>query len=175
MFETFKFILFSAIFVTPSVTSSTTKYLSIAENSYKFDSLKTTTLGTTSTQSQFNVLPEKKISEKILEYSEKHGIDAMLALNIACAESCTHDKNGNIIFNPNAKNPNSTASGIFQFLQGTWNSMCEGDVFDENDNIECAVKILATSTGIKHWEASRMHGFGNGWSNKPYENFKILN
>ena len=116
----------------------------------------------------------RSISEKIIEYAKEYGADESLALNVACAESCAKDDEG-IYFNPNAKNPNSTASGVFQFIRGTWNEMCEGDVFNENDNIRCGVKILSQKNGIRHWEASRNEGFGGGWENKPYEKFNVIN
>jgi len=39
--------------------------------------------------------------------------------------------------NPLAQNPNSTAKGLFQFLDSTWANNCEGDVFNANDNTVC--------------------------------------
>lgn len=117
---------------------------------------------------------ERTISEKIIERARYYNTDPLLALNVACAESCAKDDEG-IYFNPQAKNPNSSASGIFQFIRGTWNLMCEGDVFNENDNIRCGVKILSQKNGIRHWEASRNEGFGGGWESKPYEKFNVIN
>ena len=118
---------------------------------------------------------EETISEKIRRYSEFYNSDPLLALNVACAESCTRNSDNEVVFNRNAKNPNSTASGVFQFIRGTWESMCEGDVFNEDDNIKCGTKILSKEYGIRHWEASRKEGFGNGWENKPYERFEVRN
>lgn len=120
-------------------------------------------------------LKREKVSEKIRRYSNYYGADPLLALNVACAESCAKNKGNIVVFNPNAKNPNSTASGIFQFIEGTWEAMCEGDVFNEDDNVRCGTKVLAKENGIKHWEASRKEGFGNGWENKPYEKFEVIN
>lgn len=61
-------------------------------------------------------------------------------------------------FNPLAKNPNSTASGLFQILKGTWAAhKCEGEVFDAEDNIACARKIYDRN-GTRDWLASK-----NGW------------
>ena len=117
----------------------------------------------------------RSISEKIIEYAKEYGADESLALNVACAESCARNKEGIIFFNPKAKNPNSTASGIFQFIKGTWESMCEGDVFNENDNIRCGVKLLAAKSGIRHWEVSKKDGFGGGWENRPYKKFNVIN
>jgi len=60
---------------------------------------------------------------------------------------------------PKAKNPNSSASGVFQILKGTWAAYgCTGDVFNEDDNIACARKIYDES-GTTPWNASR-----GGWA-----------
>jgi hypothetical protein len=57
--------------------------------------------------------------------------------------------------NPLAKNPHSTAKGLFQILDGTWkNFECEGNVFNSEDNYRCGYKI-ATQSGLHHWNASR--------------------
>lgn len=60
---------------------------------------------------------------------------------------------------PNAKNPNSSAKGIFQVIDGTWKQFnCEGDVFNPYDSTNCAKKIydyygsFGTSGG---WLASK--------------------
>ena len=174
MLETIKYILFSAIAIIPVISSSTTTYTYIAKNTQNT---------TTSTVQMIEIprvfedisLTERKISEKIFIYPKEYNVDVLLALNVACAESCTRTKEGDIFFNPRAKNPNSTASGVFQFVKGTWDSMSEGDIFNEDDNIKCGVKVLSQKNGIKHWEASRNDGFGNGWENKPYEKFNVLN
>jgi len=56
---------------------------------------------------------------------------------------------------PRAKNPNSTAKGVFQILDMTWKwTKCEGDPYDEDDNIACARKIYDDS-GLRPWEESR--------------------
>ena len=54
------------------------------------------------------------------------------ALNIAWCESN---------FDPFAKNNSSTASGLFQFLDSTWEENCEGDKFNYRDSIKCFVKL----------------------------------
>jgi hypothetical protein len=60
-------------------------------------------------------------------------------------------------FNPNAKSNTSTASGISQFINKTWNNYCEGDVFNAEDNLNCFFKLYP-----KHkswWECSRLLGY----------------
>ncbi len=72
--------------------------------------------------------------------------DAPIMLKIARAESG---------FKPWEKNPNSSASGLFQILTGTWKLHgCEGDVFNAEDNIACARKIYDDS-GTKPWNESK--------------------
>ena len=53
---------------------------------------------------------------------------------------------------PKAANPNSTAKGIYQFLDGTWESECEGDVFSAIHNSQCAIRMLSEG-GESNWLA----------------------
>ena len=53
-----------------------------------------------------------------------------------------------------AKNPYSTASGLFQFISSTWNNWGEGDVFDPYDNIRAGVNLF-NAEGTKPWNASK--------------------
>ena len=81
--------------------------------------------------------------------------DCDRAIEVARAESG---------FNPNAKNPGSTATGIFQIIRGTWNLYkCEGERTNSLDNIKCAKKIYDRNHGKFNtsggWEASfHIHG-----------------
>lgn len=98
-------------------------------------------------------LPVPTIEEKIERTAEKYGVEAKLAKAVARAESN---------FNPTAKNPASSASGVYQFLDGTFSRFCiktyqltEG-LADKNDpdiQIECAVRMIAEG-GITHWQPS---------------------
>lgn len=65
---------------------------------------------------------------------------------------------------PYAKNPNSTAKGIYQFIDGTWRSYCLklGNVYDFKANIDCFYKVLEVDgypRGLSHWTASK-HKWG---------------
>jgi len=54
--------------------------------------------------------------------------------------------------NPRAKNPKSSASGLFQIIAGTWYSNdCVGDKWNFEDNIRCAYKIQECR-GFQPWE-----------------------
>jgi hypothetical protein len=57
-------------------------------------------------------------------------------------------------FNEKAKNPKSSASGVFQIIKSTWRLYgCKGDVFKFKDNIDCGWRIYMTS-GFRPWLAS---------------------
>lgn len=79
------------------------------------------------------------------------------AIRIARAESN---------FRPLVKNPSSTATGIFQFINSTWHRYCAGkNVYDYKDNIDCFYKLYAEQTeryskkglvyDFNDWDASR--------------------
>jgi SLT domain-containing protein len=59
-------------------------------------------------------------------------------------------------FDQYAKNPNSTAKGIFQFIDGTWRANClkDGNVYNFVDNINCAWKVYQKQ-GDRPWNASK--------------------
>jgi hypothetical protein len=72
--------------------------------------------------------------------------DIRKAIRIAKAESN---------FNQYAKNPNSTAKGIFQFIDGTWRANClkDGNVYDFKANIDCFWKVYKVQ-GAQPWMSS---------------------
>lgn len=72
--------------------------------------------------------------------------DAPIMVQVARAESQ---------FVATAKNPNSTATGVFQILTGTWrDAKCQGDIKNATDNIACA-RILYDESGTTPWLASK--------------------
>lgn len=85
----------------------------------------------------------KTLEKFIADYAIEKEVDPDLILRIAKCESG---------LNPKAKNPNSTASGVFQFINSTWNHYCKGDVFNAKDNVTCAVDLIADG-GLSHWRA----------------------
>jgi len=57
-------------------------------------------------------------------------------------------------FRSDAKNPSSTASGLFQIIYSTWNSNnCQGNAINVEDNIKCAYKIYS-KRGFQPWASS---------------------
>lgn len=83
-----------------------------------------------------------QIRTLVVQEARKRGISDFLALELAHVESR---------FEPDAKNPSSSATGIYQFLLGTWNANCSGDRKNPEDNIICAMEILKEPTNIRHW------------------------
>lgn len=57
-------------------------------------------------------------------------------------------------FNPNARNPRSTAWGLYQFLRGTWNGVCpeyrHGSAAVDQQ-VECARRLWNGGRGRSHW------------------------
>jgi hypothetical protein len=94
------------------------------------------------------------IQDYITYRAMAHNVSPVLALEIVRAESG---------FAINAKNASSTASGLGQFINGTFKGFCinEYELTDsmlEKNNpyiqIECLVMMLAAG-GDSHWDASR--------------------
>ncbi len=105
---------------------------------------------------QFGVVPPvvMSVEEEIQLVAQENGADPDLAVRIARAESD---------FDPLAKNPHSTASGVFQFLDSTFHTYCiqkyklTDTIEEKNDRhiqIECATRMLAAG-GASHWNESK--------------------
>jgi hypothetical protein len=62
-------------------------------------------------------------------------------------------------FQPMVKNRKSTATGIYQFIHGTFHAYCKGkNVYNFIDNIDCFYKVLEVDgfpKGLSHWNASK--------------------
>ena len=57
-------------------------------------------------------------------------------------------------FQPNARNPRSTAWGLYQFLRGTWNSVCpeyQHGSATVAQQVECARRLWDNGRGRSHW------------------------
>jgi hypothetical protein len=108
------------------------------------------------------------ISDKIRVTATYYGVDVDTALNIACAESQ---------FVETAKNPHSTASGVYQWLDSSWElygrmywGSLEGrDKLNGDDSIELAIRTMR-DYGTSDWNASKYEGVGGGWSKNPIAN-----
>ncbi len=69
---------------------------------------------------------------EIYIYNEaiKHNVNPDYAIRIAKSESHPY-------LDPYAKNPKSTAKGIYQFINATWKENCKGDVYNWKNNVDC--------------------------------------
>jgi len=78
------------------------------------------------------------IESKIVRLAKESDVLPETALRIARCESN---------LDPLAENDKSSASGIYQFLDGTFESYCEGDVYNPEDNIKCFLKYYPEHSG----------------------------
>lgn len=72
------------------------------------------------------------IPEMITRKAIENNVDPETALRIANCESG---------FNPQAKNKTSSASGLYQFINSTWNNYCTGDRMNAEDNAQCFMEL----------------------------------
>ena len=90
------------------------------------------------------------MEDLIVQYSKQYGVSTVTALRVAKCES-------ELV--PDAKNPNSSATGVFQFINDTWLSVAKirgqeytlEDRKDARKNIDNAM-WLAAKEGWSHWE-----------------------
>jgi soluble lytic murein transglycosylase-like protein len=95
-------------------------------------------------------LPKPTVEDLIVKYSKQYGVSTVTALRVAKCESG---------YDPYAKNQNSSATGVFQFISGTWLSVVKmrgqeytlEDRKDAEKNIDNAL-WLAAKEGWGHWE-----------------------
>lgn len=98
---------------------------------------------------------EITIQQLILQRAKEYGVDPIKSLAIAQAE--------NSKFDPEAKNPNSSASGVYQFLDGTFKGFCMEQYkltsnFSQknNPNIQIACFMRMIQDGKEsHWNESK--------------------
>ena len=82
------------------------------------------------------------IEAEIRLQAELYDLDADKMVAIARCESN---------LNPVAMNKKSTATGIYQIINGTWKQFkCPGGITTPQDNIHCGMKIAALG-GLGHW------------------------
>ena len=83
------------------------------------------------------------IKHYIVVSAHQNGVNPDFAIALADIESS---------FIPTAKNPISSASGVYMFITSTWNENCLGNKFNAYDNIGCAMKMIGDG-GVGHWLA----------------------
>ena len=120
------------------------------------------------TQAEAKEYPEvpKSLTERdeiiqlIKETAKLYNIPEDLAIDLIGYESQG--------FNPKAENPNSTAKGLGQWLDSSWELYCEGDVFDPEDAINCTLGMIAKDKNnlIRHYAVdsnTRLMLWQKGW------------
>lgn len=106
--------------------------------------------GITLTASAFTVSSKAQIEDFLVYKAQREGLSVSKVLSIARCESG---------LNPLAKNPKSTASGIYQFLYSSWLYYATPygykpeDVFDPIKNIRVAIDVMS-KYGFSAWECS---------------------
>jgi hypothetical protein len=92
---------------------------------------------------------KEEVQSLIRDYSAQYGISADLPLRVALAESG---------YNQFSKNRNSSACGVFQYINSTWIHTEAGkegiSCYDADANVHMAIKSIA-SGGISNWNASK--------------------
>lgn len=74
------------------------------------------------------------IQNLITKKANSYGVDPAVALGVAKAESS---------FNPNAKNKSSSAGGVFQLIDSTWEKYGgKGNRFDPEKNVDAGLRML---------------------------------
>ena len=93
------------------------------------------------------------IQSIIVAEAARYDVDPGLGVFLSAVESD---------FNPNARSGESTASGLFQWIRGSFLGICikkygiakePSDVFNPVLNARCAMKTISEG-GISHWTAS---------------------
>ncbi len=98
------------------------------------------------------VQQKQEVKAMIVTTALKYEIDPYLAVAVAHCESR---------LNPLAKNKHSTAKGVFQFLNGSfnyygtklWGTTKGRSALDAEDNIELAMYVMS-KRGTKDWQSS---------------------
>jgi len=103
-----------------------------------FNKKEPTPLQQPTAQVSMNPYLFETIESKIVRLAKESDVLPETALRIARCESN---------LDPLAENDKSSASGIYQFLDGTFESYCEGDVYNPEDNIKCFLKYYPEHSG----------------------------
>lgn len=95
---------------------------------------------------------QQDVARIITELSNDYGVESDIALAIAWCESR---------FRGDAKNPNSSATGVYQFIDSTW--QVYSGIYNQNnkilnrlnptDNISLALQVISNK-GVSDWASS---------------------
>jgi len=92
---------------------------------------------------------QEEVIQLIKKYADQYNVPSEVPLCIARLESG---------YNTNAKNRTSSASGVFQYVKGTFAGTDEGkaglSVFDADANVRAAIKYMASRRSTTPWAVS---------------------
>lgn len=91
--------------------------------------------------------PKEEYKSYIKLVAREQWVDPTLALRIANAESEFR--------NVNNTNGSKFGIGIFQIVQSTFDEQCQGDIYNEADNINCAIKMMSKNQYYR-WNPSKL-------------------
>lgn len=77
-------------------------------------------------------LSRQYVHSLVIILADQYEVEGQAALRIAQCESD---------FRHTVDNSNSSASGVYQFIDSTWEHYCEGDVYNARDNITCFMEL----------------------------------
>lgn len=98
--------------------------------------------------------PKPKTVDGLIEYyADLYDADLNLVRAVAICESGLKE---------NAQNAYSSAGGVFQYIDSTWEGYCDGNKMNAEDNIKCGVRMISEG-GISHWSESQ-----SCWSYKQF-------
>lgn len=92
-------------------------------------------------------IPPEQLKNVIADAAVRHAVDPHTLTQIAGIESK---------FNPSAKNPNSSAGGLFQFVDGTARQYGLRDRFDPAQAADAAARLASDNTGALKSALGRM-------------------
>jgi hypothetical protein len=109
------------------------------------------------------------VAQQISAQAQQQGLDPSTALTVWACEGAVTD--------PSVKNPNSQATGHFQFMLGTWSDMggTDQDRLDSNRQIELGIKLIKQNSDLlakdlgrqpQPWEVYLAHQQGIGGAEK---------
>jgi hypothetical protein len=108
-----------------------------------------TTLKVSGSSKGLREYTKEEVTSLIEYYSTLYGYSAEKAKKIAFCESG---------YRWDAKNKYSTASGVFQYVRGTWSGTEEGrngeSPLNADANIRAAIRYLSTNQNARPWAAS---------------------
>ena len=139
-------LIYTSLIVPPIVIIPTYTPMSFAYGEYTANEVESPQEKAEVAKTPVYETQEAEIRAYIREHAKLMEVNPDLAEDLAFWESN---------FNPEAKNPKTSASGIYQFTSETFSHFCVSDtynpsVFDWRANVSCALRIIYFE-GLGRW------------------------